>query len=720
MAYGVKYRLIFSDVLGFGKKVEILKKDYTGDVLPMIGGANPVQISWQSSDDFYKPIIGSKCTLSLLVTDSVSYDDFYKFDEREYKVVVSYAKSQGEIYLDRVEADDGTCESFECVDNVLNNFETISTYYQNRVIEDGGEVESLSCVADAITDDNFYRWGAYWSGFLVVDRYKEKMTTTPFGIQFNAFDGLGTLAKFAGPSGYNNDSTPLNLTALTRLKEILLNLDLDLDIYISSDNRSPYFGGNEDFETDISLLSRAEEQTEDFEILNAKDQLLYILESLNLRIFQSYNRWYIVESTNIFDYYIKDQLYNESNSTGIVPTNIRERISTQLDNTKNEFIDFRTYDKDATSLGTKRLQVLYDNNNELKAINNDLSREFLQPLSFIKFDSLYKNTGSINFGSGFEYGSFGFSIYDIPYPPFGDLAEIATDEIAFRGQRSMKLTNSANVAGNIEKCFSTQTSFNPQNIEIKDYTIGFKYYVEYITTTTITLNANIRFRIVTTDTVGTKYWNSDDETFQSSVYMNEINVTNGNQFLAFTTNLKDDGLSIGSLTNLTLTIEFYNTICTSPGYETTYFDNVDILQKISSPISISQDYAYRLENFDANTAKKTFKTNNNLQPVFYRSRENFGSVGNPNLWRNLIELQAQNIANDYREFVTRYEGTFRNNKVQPLSTHNKVWFYWNGHETDLQTTIIDGLQYDVKNAVFKLKSHLPNNDDDEVLTFVIS
>jgi len=47
MAYGVKYRLEFSDVLGYGKKVEILKKDYTGDVLKMVGGANPVSISWQ-------------------------------------------------------------------------------------------------------------------------------------------------------------------------------------------------------------------------------------------------------------------------------------------------------------------------------------------------------------------------------------------------------------------------------------------------------------------------------------------------------------------------------------------------------------------------------------------------------------------------------------------------------------------------------------------------
>ena len=36
MAYGVKYRLEFSDVLEHGKKVEILKKNYTGAVLPMV------------------------------------------------------------------------------------------------------------------------------------------------------------------------------------------------------------------------------------------------------------------------------------------------------------------------------------------------------------------------------------------------------------------------------------------------------------------------------------------------------------------------------------------------------------------------------------------------------------------------------------------------------------------------------------------------------------
>ncbi len=52
MAYGIKYRLEFSDVLGNGKKVEILQDGYTGNVLPMIGTGNPVEITWEEDDDF--------------------------------------------------------------------------------------------------------------------------------------------------------------------------------------------------------------------------------------------------------------------------------------------------------------------------------------------------------------------------------------------------------------------------------------------------------------------------------------------------------------------------------------------------------------------------------------------------------------------------------------------------------------------------------------------
>ena len=97
MAYGVKFRLEFTDDNLKDKKVEILKDGYTGSVLALVGTENPVEISWDQDDDFYNPIIGSTCTLNLYVTDSTNYDDFYTSDEREYKVKVSY-KDASDVY----------------------------------------------------------------------------------------------------------------------------------------------------------------------------------------------------------------------------------------------------------------------------------------------------------------------------------------------------------------------------------------------------------------------------------------------------------------------------------------------------------------------------------------------------------------------------------------------------------------------------------------------
>ena len=717
MAYGVKYRLIFSDVLGHGKKVEILKKDYTGDVLPMIGGAKPVQISWQSSDDFYKPIIGSKCTLSLLVTDSVTYDDFYKFDEREYKVVVSYAKSQGEIFADRVLEDSGTVESFECVDNVLNDFETISTYYQNRVIEDGGDIESLSCVADAITDDNFYRWGAYWSGFLVVDRYKEKLTTTPFGITINAFDGLGTLSNFDAPISYNNNNAPVALSTKQRIVDILENLDLDLDIYISTDIKFNLIGVEYDLENFLIILFGYSEMKGDFDLYNAKEMLEKILIHCNCRIFQSYNRWYIVEASNIFDYYVKDQIYNEVQSTGVVPTGIRDRITNQLNNTKKEFLDFRTYDKDGTSLGTERLPVLYDNNNELKATNNDLAREYLQPVSEVVTVGEYVKRKTSFYNSGFEYGSYDFTILN---DGSNDYAEIATDEIAFRGRRSMKLTDDAPITGQTE-CFNyTSPVFNPQKVQYDDFTFKSKYYIKFLSSSASSVTSTFQFVVQTNDADGLKYWNSEDKTFQSSLFVNQIINTDANVFINYSTTLSNDGLNIGSSTTRSITIKIYNTICSASDYDTTFFDNVELEQKKSEAQTDDQNFTSKLLNAGTKTTIKSRKSLPVIFPSYYRTRENYGTYLSTNLWRGLTDIINQNIANDFREFSTRYEGTFRNLKVQPLSMHNKVWFYWTGQETDPQSTIIDGLKYDVKNAAFKIKSHLPNDDDDESIDFIIN
>ena len=98
--YGVKYELKFSDNRGHKRTLEILKKDYEGDILPIVGTGSPVIIRYENQDDFYNPIIGSSCDINLKVTDNVTYDEFSNFNEREYKVRVLAGQEDDTITLD--------------------------------------------------------------------------------------------------------------------------------------------------------------------------------------------------------------------------------------------------------------------------------------------------------------------------------------------------------------------------------------------------------------------------------------------------------------------------------------------------------------------------------------------------------------------------------------------------------------------------------------------
>lgn len=770
MAYGVKYRLEFSDVLGYGKKVEILKKDYTEDVLPMVGGANPVSISWQSSNDFYNPIIGSKCKLNLFVTDDVSYDDFYKFDEREYKVVVYYKQTQSNQYNDRVSNDGGNIESIDCVSNLIDNY----------------------------TDTDV--WATYWSGFLVVDRYKEKMISTPFAVSFNAFDGLGTLNNFNGTIGYNNNNAPINITNLERISEILQNLDLDLDIYIASDIKYRTFGPitTSDFENITTLDFGYDEMTGDYGLLNAKQQLELLLKQFNLRIYQSFNKWYIVEVTNIFDYYVKDIIYNELQETAVTPTNIRNRITTQYESTSKEYVDFRKYNYLGASIGNERKQILFSNESDIKETGNSLSREFLQPASQVHIVGSYLKTKNAFYNSGFEYGDFGFNILesqsvlygftitnsgsgffpdgtrnytptggsgtgmiisatissggvqsfvitnrgqgylvgDILTIPFDDVfgvnstfeityipyyAEIATDEISFKGRRSLKFTDIAPTSGFLQM-FSFETEvFNPQEVKYSDFTCKLKYYFNFLNSQNSDVSAIFQYSIFTTlGSVG-YFWDAATGKF-SSTYggTNLITTVTPNKWVDLNISLNDTDLNIGTDTTTTIRFIISNTKCSDSDYNTTYFDNMQILQTKTSADQSNQTFISKLTNTGINTNIKKVTRIPDQKSGYFRTRDaNPTTTFKPNSI-DLMNVLGKNISNDYRDYVTRYTGTFRNLKREPMSIHNKIWFYFSANNYDPQSTIIDGLTYNLKNAEFQVTSHLPNNDDDTPTTSIIN
>ena len=717
MAYGVKYQLIFSDFLGNGKKVEILKKDYTGEVLPMIAGKNPVQISWQSSDDFYKPIVGSKCLLSLLVTDSVTYDDFYKFDEREYKVVVSYAKSQGEIFSERVEADGGTCESIECVENVLKPFETISTYYDHRVVEDGGTVESLDCVSNAITDNNFYHWDAYWSGFLVVDRYKEKLTTPPFAVTFNAFDGLGTLDSFDAPVTYDyTPSVPVYKSDAERISEILSNLDLDLDLCFINDIESAKISGNPTnkyFPNTVTIKAGFNELTDGYDIPNAKEQLANILTSYNMRIFQSLNKWYIVEVTNLFDINVKNAIYNELQSTGSVPTQIRTKISNQLFNTSKEFIKTYNYNYLGNFISQSLESLMYKAPKDLKPVNKDLSIEFIPPKNSVLTTPIIQNFTKSGYNSGFEYGLNDYTV-------FNNYAEIAVNEISLQGDRAIKLSSSAPTSSQTN-CFQlndvTFTDFN----DIENYDFICNYYLKKSGIDYFGTSATIQFRIrfeVASNPSDFYEWDFANENWSyQSVIFNTINETDYNQFKNFEIEFNKDNITwFPSVGNCNLKIFILNTATLNPTYETTYFDNIELLNNSAiKPIQSSLETIINDGSFY--TTKKEFKRLNTdfisrQDNAYFRTRDNFGTLVGSNLYKNLTTIQNQNFINDFREFVTRYQGTFVNLKTKPLSFLNRIWFNWSDSDYDEQSSVIDSLKYNVKDAEFYVKAHLPNDDDD--------
>lgn len=317
MSYGVKFKLDFADNLGNPRRLEILKKNYSGSVNSLVGTANPVVIKWDSDDNIYTPIIGSTCELNLFVTDDTSYDNWYDADEREYKVRISTGDvSGGHIW------------------NLTDDTYAAANFDWDEAGEDLG-------------------LEPYWEGFLIVDRYSEAVTSKPFPIKLVASDGLGTLSGFDAPfsnavniSGETNpdpSATQSNFDNLFYyIRKILYNTGLDFDIYIANNIRSSTGANNETLFHDISVYEFGLLK-DNFQRYDAKELLEHILKVTNSRVFQSNGRWYVISNSNIIDKRIftsaptvqdleftvyKNTTGNEFTLIGVDPQNLSLTFST--------------------------------------------------------------------------------------------------------------------------------------------------------------------------------------------------------------------------------------------------------------------------------------------------------------------------------------------------------------------------------------------------------
>ena len=280
MAYEVKFELFFSDVENNKFKIEILEKDFVLDrfgtgVQPtqLIGTSNPAIIEWDSDDDIYSPIIGSRCILNFFVTDSNTYDDFFKAGERQYKVKVLQYESYQKNWED---------EELK--------YEQINQNWDAKL---GAEI--------------FYE--PIWEGFIVNDGYREAVISAPFELKLEAIDGLGTLDTFDVP--FPSDNTSSKQSLFFYLKEILKLTGHEFDIYINNDIRKTGGATNDTIFHDIEV-NRYIFSNNNLILRNAKDSLKEILKVTNSRIFQSFAHWYVINNSSIIDNRVDQGTYGAS------------------------------------------------------------------------------------------------------------------------------------------------------------------------------------------------------------------------------------------------------------------------------------------------------------------------------------------------------------------------------------------------------------------------
>jgi hypothetical protein len=345
MAYGEKFSLLFSDVYNNPRKLSILQKNYSGTVYPLIGTADPVVIKWENNDDFYNPIIGSTCEINLFVTETsggtawdeldenwnlsevqwnettgesgTNYDDWYDADEREYKVQISTGDISGSPLWDST-TDQWQTSAVDWDDPTSQGFEF------------------------------------YWEGFIVVDRFQEAFTTTPYPIKLVASDGLGLLDGYDAPNSniVLSGSSPSQTfqsnfdEAFYYVYKILQNTGLDFDIFVANSIRGQGFTDSDDKTVlnDIELFEYGVLTNSNLN-LNAKDLLVKILKSINSRIFQSQGRWYIMSNSNLLD----NRIY-ESQQQAAVSTPIVQNIHITTTENIPATIELNGFDADGLSL----------------------------------------------------------------------------------------------------------------------------------------------------------------------------------------------------------------------------------------------------------------------------------------------------------------------------------------------------------------------------------
>ena len=646
MAYGAKYRLEFSDVQGNQRKIEILKKDYNSTVFPMICDGEPMTIEWKADDDIYEPLVGSSATLNLKVTNDVTYDNFFEYDEREYKLILYYQESVGV-------------------------------------------------------------WSIYWAGFITNDVYQEAIITPPYNIELTAIDGLGQLKGFNTWLPDTLDESK-NTFLWDFIYQNLGQLGLDFDIWISNDIRSGISGNWSNIYEDLLIKTNAY-ITKDNDILDAKKVLRSIMIATNVKIFQSYGRWYIVNCSSY-----GDQRIIEGIQSGALVGNAILPAKQAYLNGGSEDIKFYIYNSSGTNLSNTTANYLRTIKSQLIPRNSNMVRSVKRPLKKYEMTvNLENKQAYANYNAGFEF--------DLQYWNAGAGVTLTVgSDFSANGANSVSFTNYQSSGGYTPSTAITCQTFNVSSNQLTlnfNMDVGFDNY-NYDGNTTFTYKIAYYVR---GGTAGSAYFNATTNAWvvTGSIIWNEVTVEcqsfefrNINQVLPSLAVYGD--LLVG------VAIPYY----TGFGFNKTYIDNVGLIQN-----------AIGASRFKDVTYSGTLYNNNKSDLLEHDDIYNYNSdvmdLSNDSILYNakyglffglkraqdttpqkMEQIVIQQRLNDFRAYLKSYEGDFSiNGNNFMLSMANKVYIKFDTF-TETDSAIMDSMKFSVKSNIYSIICHIPDNYTD--------
>ena len=659
--FGDKYLLNFGDDYDdFSYRVIIKQRGYTGAVLPMVGGADPVILQWESDDDFYQPIKGSKCTINLMVTDSVSYDNFYEEPENTYKVLLQWYG------------------------------------------------------ADPVGGPDV--WNTFWSGWLVSDTFKELVSTTPYPITLTATDGLGALDGYTiNPAEYrpqfaSENSYPLQIELIA---DILQNIDLKLDIIATHEwvtyQRQTFTANTAAFD---SFLFNGKS-------LNPKEILEAILLSTNSRIFQSDNRWCIIPNSCYDPTQWSNNISTYAQYLGYQPPNIRESKTTYLVSQNAEVVEFEKFNPLGAYLGTESRDSHIAMPADVQNIGNDLVVEYLPAYKEVSIsynvESYNKRKYQLNANQFFSYGNTGYVVSE----GFIGQYEYALED-SFYSYRGLQAGTNPSVYPEMLRTILPQTTEN--GLSKRKHSVSIQYLYDVNTAIRLRVDFDFRYSIKYTDSIGgVKYYDADNETWttgiqyiiETSDYLNYNNIWESTE--------TDFELPSANYRDLEIII-YRPYMSYTAGYNGMYVGQISV-QGIDEAEQQTHNYkSVQADNSNVYEQERTSVEHITGFSVFGQASVANGVVAqrprdNYATWvpTNRSQVINREIINDFRTAMHRYEGTFKNNHYKPISMLNRLWINFGTSVMQLpDSCMIDAVETSLKRNAYKINMHLPNNDSDQL------